>query len=221
MKREIRFHFSRETDDLPSVPASILIQTLESAQRAIWLIAMMKEEKTVRSRARISDEIEQRYQLRCRIPEAGSYDLPTYVESNAPLLPTIDQVDSVLEAFEEVAKGLIGRDPAAITNQLPDSAIRRRVIGEFRRIAPKPGSGWLLDLGRNGTTVRFTDRSRNDIQKMIQSVENEPSTETVNGRIIEVKFPERRVTIQLLGGSSSVELTYPEDLEDALLNVAS
>ena len=74
--RRLQFRFSRSGEDAPAVPASVLIQTLEGAQRAIWLIALIKEQKDIKSRARIPTEIERRYQLKFEVPQHGSYLLP-------------------------------------------------------------------------------------------------------------------------------------------------
>ena len=46
----LQFRFSRLGDETPAVPASVLIQTLEGAQRAIWLIALANEQKGVKTR---------------------------------------------------------------------------------------------------------------------------------------------------------------------------
>ncbi len=58
-RRRVQFRFSRTAVARPAVPASVLIQALEGAQRAIWLIALAKEQKDIKSRARIPAEIEQ------------------------------------------------------------------------------------------------------------------------------------------------------------------
>lgn len=119
--RRLQFRFSRAVEAKPAVPASVLIQTLEGAQRAIWLIALAKEQKDIKSRARIPAEIEQRYQLKCEVPQSGSYLLPTFVESVQPQLATMDQVNDVLGTFEGIAGALQSqqRDKVIIFPTLP------------------------------------------------------------------------------------------------------
>lgn len=213
----LQFRFSRPGDETPAVPASVLIQTLEGAQRAIWLLALANERKDVKSRARIPADIEQRYQLKCEVPKSGSYLLPTFVESVQPQLATIDQVASVLDKFESVASALQHQNRDDVATQLPDSAIRRRVVDAFQQLAPKPGSGWRLDLAKNGTVVHLDDSWQSSIRRMYALAETEPDRETINGELIEINFADRQITIVPVGSNRRLQITYPEDLEDVLL----
>ena len=54
-RARLQLSFSRASDDRPAVPVSVLIQTLESAQRAIWLSALAIEQKDVKMRERTSE----------------------------------------------------------------------------------------------------------------------------------------------------------------------
>lgn len=213
----LQFRFSRPGEETPAVPASVLIQTLEGAQRAIWLIALADENKDVKSRARIPADIEQRYQLKCEVPKTGSYLLPTFVESVQPKLATMDQVARVLNKFEFVAEALNRGSREDVVAQLPDSAIRRRVIDAFQQLAPKPGSGWRLDLAKNGKQVRLDDTWQSSIRRMYTLTEAEPDRETINGELIEINFADRQITIIPVGSNRRLQITYPEDLEDVLL----
>ncbi len=215
--RRLQFRFSRSTDARPAVPASILIQTLDGAQRAIWLIAMAKEQKDIKSRARIPPEIEQRYQLKCEVPQPGSYLLPAFVESVQPLLATTDQVNDVLATFEGVAGALQSQKRELVADFLPDTAIRKRVVDAFQQLAPKPGSGWRLDLSRNGTTVRMDDNWQRLVRKMYTPTEAEPDRETVNGELIEINFADSQITILPIGSNRQLRVTYQDAMEDLLL----
>jgi hypothetical protein len=215
--RRLQFRFSRTGDANPAVPASVLIQTLEGAQRAIWLIALAKEQKDIKSRARIPSEIEQRYQLKCEVPQPGSYVLPAFVESVQPQLATIDQVNEVLSTFEGVAAALQSQQRDVVASYLPDTAIRKRVVDAFQQLAPKPGSGWRLDLSRNGTTVRMDDHWQRLVRKMYTPTEIEPDRETVNGELIEINFADRQITVLPIGSNRQLKVTYQDPMEDLLL----
>jgi hypothetical protein len=215
--RHLQFRFSRAGDETPAVPASLLIQTLEGAQRAIWLIALAKEEKDIKSRARIPAEIEQRYQLKCDVPQPGSYLLPTFVESVQPQLISMDQVENVVGTFAAVADALQRQDRDEVAQQLPDTAIRKRVVDAFQHFAPKPGSGWRLELSRNGTTVRMDDGWQRLIRRMYAPKETEPDRETVNGELIEINFADRQITILPIGSNRQLKITYQDAMEDFLL----
>ncbi len=214
---QLQFRFSRPEDETPAVPASVLIQTLEGAQRAIWLIALAKEQKDIKSRARIPADIEQRYQLKCLVPKTGSYLLPAFVESVQPRLAPMNQVADVVDTFENVASALQRQDRDKVATYLPDMAIRRRVIDAFQQLAPKPGSGWRLDLSKNGSVVHLDDSWQRMIRQMYTLSEAEPDLETVNGELIEINFANRQITIRPIGTSRRLQITYPDDIEDMLL----
>ncbi len=215
--RRLQFRFSRAADAKPAVPASVLIQTLEGAQRAIWLIALAKEQKDIKSRARIPAEIEQRYQLKCEVPQSGSYLLPTFVESVQPQLATIEQVNDVLGTLEGIAGALQSQQRDKVAEYLPDTAIRKRVVDAFQQLAPKLGSGWRLDLSRNGTTIRMDDNWQRLVRKMYAPTKTEPDRETVNGELIEVNFADRQITILPIGSNRQLKATYQDAMEDFLL----
>ena len=61
------------------LPAQNLICALEGLQRTIHLVAMMTTGREVRTRARVTRDIEDRFQLQCGVPEAGSYYQPTFI----------------------------------------------------------------------------------------------------------------------------------------------
>lgn len=213
----LQFHFSRTADPKPAVPASILIQTLEGAQRAIWLIALAREQKDIKSRARIPSEIEQRFQLKCEVPQPGSYTLPAFVESAQPESVTADQISAVLSVFEGVASALQAQQRERVAAYLPDTATRKRVVDAFQQLAPKPGSGWRLDLSRNGTTVRMDDNWQRLVRRMYAPAESEPDRETVNGELIEIDFADRQITILPVGSNRQLKVTYADTMEDTLL----
>lgn len=215
--RRLEFRFSRAADAQPAVPASVLIQTLEGAQRAIWLIALAKEQKDIKSRARIPAEIEQRYQLKCEVPRPGSYVLPACVESSQPQLATFDQLTDVVQTFEAVGAALQSQLRDLVATHLPDSAIRKRVVDAFLQLAPRPGSGWRLEISRNGATVRMDDNWQRLVRKMYTPAEAEPDRETVNGELIEINFADRQITILPKGSNRELRVTYQDSMEDLLL----
>lgn len=215
--RNIDFRFSRALTDNPAVSASVLIQTLEGAQRAIWLIALAKEQKDIKSRARIPDEIQHRYQLKCEPPKSGSYLMSTFLESVQPPLQFKEVIEEVVATFKSVAKALEEKNLDLMASLVPDKSIRRRVVDAFSQIAPKPGSGWHLDLSNNGTTVRMDDSWQRAIRRMYSSGLSEPDRETVNGELIEINFAEHQITILPIGSHKQLKVVYTEDMEDFLL----
>jgi len=74
-----------------------------------------------------------------------------------------------------------------------------------------------LDLSRNGTTIRLDDNWQRLIRKMYAPAETEPDRETVNGELIEINFAHRQITVLPIGSHRQLQVTYPEEMEDFLL----
>ena len=216
-QKRILFRFSHATAETLSVPAALLIQTLEGAQRVIWLLALAAENRDIRMRARIPVEIEQRYQLKCSLPQAGSYTMPAAVVSEPPLLTGFDLTPQVMDRFESLAGAVVNADRDRILSLLPDSAIRIRVLENLRLMAPRPGSGWRLDLNRLDRTVRFDEAFHTAWKKLRPRLASEPESQTVNGNLVKIDFGAHSITIAPLGMSRELECHYDESLEDLLL----
>jgi hypothetical protein len=123
----LQSRFLRPGDETPAVPASVLIQTLEGAQRAIWLIALATKDKDVTSRARIPSDIEQRYHSKCEVPETGS--LPAFV------LPGEDQ--EVKRIFHLESIGPLDLSPLEIS-EVEHRGVRLR-LREPLHLQPRLG----------------------------------------------------------------------------------
>jgi hypothetical protein len=74
------FHIeSGDVRDAATVPASILVQILQSAQQAFLLIGVHVEGRSIRARARVSAQTGERFQLVCQLPKPGCYAMPVTV----------------------------------------------------------------------------------------------------------------------------------------------
>jgi len=142
-ENRIEFRFSHAAGGDQALPASLLIQTLEGAQRAIWLLALAEEKRDIRTRARIPAELEQRYQLKCSIPHSGSYVLPAAIGPEQPPVQALiqaspgdtDVTGKVVDKFEQVARALVENQRDRLLDLMPDSAIRLRVLENFKTMA--------------------------------------------------------------------------------------
>lgn len=203
--------------DLSAVPATVLVSALNGAQRAIWLLAIDAEQIDVKSRARIGADVEQRYQLRCEPARMGSYVMPMVLQSATPNLGGVDHVSMVLDRFEAIAKELGLGDRARVVQLLPDASMRKRVVDALLKIAPKRGSGWDLDLMRGGEKVELNEQWQKQARTLFADVELEADRETVNGEVIQIHFRNHQVSLRLKGSSVQIQVSYPEALEEVLL----
>lgn len=211
---EFRFDHSGERGE--EVPAFLLAQTLDAAQRALLLLAMAEERREIGVRARFPAEVERRYQLRCRVPQGGSYVLPATLVSAQPELPAIANLPTVVDKFQSAAEAVVAEDRQQLANLVADSAIRYRLLESFRAMAPRPGSGWTVDIGRNGSRVRLDSKFYSSAKHLAERIDTQPRLDTLNGRLISINFAEHKITIVPLGSQHQVDCVYDISVEDLL-----
>src|SRR4051794_38759601 len=175
----LEFRFEHSSEHVEEVPAFLLAQTLEAAQRACLLLAMAEEPREIGIRARFPAEIERRYQLRCRVPREGSYILPTALVSAQPDFPAIANLSTVVAKFQSAAEIIAAEDRQTLAEVVVDSAIRYRLLESFRAMAPRPGSGWTIDVGRNGNRVRLDSRFYSSAKRLAERVDTQPRLDTL------------------------------------------
>jgi hypothetical protein len=75
---ETKFSLRIEGKAVPaqSVPASVLVQVLVNAQKAFEIIGSNLEGGSTRRPTRVSAATSRRYELRCELPQLGSYAVP-------------------------------------------------------------------------------------------------------------------------------------------------
>ena len=79
------------------LPAFNLVQALDGLQRTIHLVAMMKEGREVWKRARVTRDIEERFELNCEVAAPGSFYQPTFIAEKDQSLFSPDDVREVSE----------------------------------------------------------------------------------------------------------------------------
>jgi hypothetical protein len=67
---------TNDEDGMHEVPADVLVQALAGMQQLVYLLGAVQEQRTIGVRFRLSQEIQQRYSLNCRISQPGSYAVP-------------------------------------------------------------------------------------------------------------------------------------------------
>jgi len=79
------FHIEGGEEHVHAVPAVVLVQILENAQRAFELIGVHVEGRGIKERARVSSATSQRFQLVCQVPMPGSYAMPVTIGGTGEL----------------------------------------------------------------------------------------------------------------------------------------
>ncbi len=213
------FSFHIETDEQSghSVPAVVLVQVLENAQRAFELIGVQVEGREIRTRARVAAATSKRFQLMCQLPEAGSYSMPVTVGGSGELFsaPLANQAFGI---FREVMERVSARSGVGLAAALPNERIRRRVLEAVKGMAPRADAQWKLNLhdDEDVSFANFDVQTIPFVEATLVPVEQRESARVVTGELKSIDFAERKVTIIYPPNSKELACIYDEAVEDLL-----
>lgn len=218
--RRFRLHFEGPLTHDHTLPAAALVQALQQLQRVVHLLAMAREGKEVRQRARVTRDIERRFPLVCLVPEGGGYALPVELGDTVHDLFDADAVCALAAHTRDVISAVDGGDATRFSQLVPDSYFRRSVLAAFNSMQPAPHSGVFVSVEDhqerkllNGTSARAQIGSL--LARPQPSLAAAPAY--VTGALIEMKFQERRLRLQLLGSGRALDAGYSDDFEPVLL----
>lgn len=212
------FHIeSGEALGRETVPASVLVQILQSAQQAFLLIGVHVEGRSIKARARVSAETSERFQLVCQLPKAGCYAMPVMVGASNDLTQA-ESAESALEIFRDLMAGISARTEDGLAQVLPDERIRRRVFELVKGMAPRAGAKWTVSL-HDASDALFATFNQNTIPFVQQTLvpnEQREASRVVTGELKNINFIERKLTIIYPPTNKELECIYEEALEDLL-----
>ena len=210
---------TNDDDGMHEVPAEILVRTLSGMQQLVYLIATAQEQRQIRTRFRLSQEIQQRYSLSCRIPESGSYAQPMVLGSgdvDSSLFTDYSELLSKAETlFSSIQTGLL--DP--LFDAFPDSKVRNRALREVRKLLPKPGEGWKFGFkqGDRPEVLLVPDSAVAVIDRELAQDTPEDTVMTVTGELIRIDFDKRTVVLRYPLTRQEIECVYVDELEEAMI----
>lgn len=211
------FHIESTDKDAHTVPAAVLVQILENAQRAFELIGVHVEGRGIKERARVPAQISQRYQLICKIPEHGSYALPVTVGGIGDLFSP-DLANKAYGIFRGVLENVSGQSTAGLAATLPDDRILRRVLESVKGMAPRAGAQWKLNLhdDHNHTFASLDVGTIPFVEQTLVPAAQREAARVVTGELKSIDFAERKVTIIYPPNSKELACIYEESVEDLL-----
>lgn len=205
--------------DSQEIPAPLLVRTLTGFQQIVYLLAASFENRNIGQRFRISNDLQQLYTLKCRIPKQGSYALPIFFEANLNSQTSIfTNYKKVIDNLETILNNLANNDLSSLKEILPDSKIRNRVLTEFRKFIPKAGEGWVLGFNsQNKLDILVKENVNSYIDDWLNVDIAEEEIMTVTGDLIRIDFDKHTVVIKYPPTHQEIECIYIEELEDNLI----
>lgn len=213
----LSFHINPSDPQVHAVPATVLVQILENAQRAFELIGVQVEGREIRERARVSAATAKRFQLLCHIPESGSYAMPVTVGSSADLLVS-ELAEKAVGIFKDVMRHVSSRNAGLLADVLPDHRIRRRILESIKGMAPRSDAGWTLDFhdAENTAFATFDTETIPFVEATLVPPEQREAARVVTGELTSIDFAARKVSIIYPPTSKILECLYEEAVEDLL-----
>ncbi len=216
---DFELKFTGKVTETHIIPALVLAQTLEALQKSVYILAMDQENRVVRERVRVPSDIEQKYVVRCEVPDKGSYQVPFAVgNSQADLFPaTIDQVS---ERLRNGFKAFTDANFNELHTIIPDRALQSRLLEQFRSLIPRPGTGITLDINdAQGNAFTFSPSLLLPLRQYLAgNNKNEESIQTVTGQLERIDFGEHKITIIYPSTSRQLDCFYDESAEGMLLD---
>lgn len=213
----LSFHINPSDPQVHAVPAAVLVQILENAQRAFELIGVQVEGREIRERARVSAATAKRFQLVCHVPEAGSYAMPVTVGGGADLL-VLELAEKAVAIFKDVMGLVSSRNAGGLVGVLPDQRIRRRVLESIKGMAPRSDAGWTLDFhdAQNSAFATFDTDTIPFVEATLVPPEQREAARVVTGELTSIDFAARKLSIIYPPTSKILECLYEEAVEDLL-----
>jgi hypothetical protein len=219
--RHFRLHFEGPLTRGHAVPAPALVQALQQFQRVVHLLAMADEGREVRQRARVTHDIDRRFPLVCGIPQEGGYALPVVLGDTFHQLFDGQVVERVADRTRSVLRAVDSADEGELKKLVPESYFRRGVLIAFTAMQPARRAGVVVsieDYREQKLLDGATARSR--IEHLLVRPQASPaaSPSYITGALVEMKFQERRLRLQLLGTGRALDASYSDDFEPVLLD---
>lgn len=211
------FHIHPSDPHSHAVPANVLVQVLENAQRAFELIGVQVQGREIRERARVPAATAKRFQLICHTPETGSYAVPVSVGDAVDLLHG-EMALKAMTIFKDTMGLVSSRNADALARVLPDQRLRRRVLESIKGMAPRIDSDWTLDFrdSERSTFATFTTETIPFVQATLVPTEQREAAKVVTGELTSIDFAARKVSIIYPPTSKTLECIYDEAVEDFL-----
>lgn len=217
----LRFRPRHSTADPHVIPAMNLVQALDGLQRTIHLVAMMRERKEIRRRARITHDIENRFQLHCLAASEGSYYQRTFIAAKDATLLSQEDVHGVMGTTKGLLAAVNTGDVQLFSETVVDSAYRTPILTALEKMFERQGNHYLLTIeDSHEVTIADSKAAAEYIPRIKESRLPINTQMIVTGILTKIDFKEHKLWLFMSETGRTVECIYDEDVEQTLLENA-
>lgn len=214
----IQLSFKSTEGDSHEVPLDYFTDALDAMQEAIYLLAMQEEGVEVRTREKTNSDLRAKFGIKCAPPVPGSVVLDTYVGNPSHDLQAGYQIESVMTNFAGVAKAVKDQDQASLAKFIPDTTRRMKVVQTFRRLVPKAGVPWTLDVSpAKQIPFHLSAADQAKVTALLKRSYDDEAVKTVTGSLARIDFDKRILTLTYPVTNRDLECLYDESIEGLLL----
>lgn len=178
-----------------TVPADVLLRTLDHLQRIVYLLAAAEEKRPIQERLSLPETFRRRYGLRCGVPRASSFAVPLALGPIATLVPEDFHSSPLRRAFDVLR--LASREAwSDLAGAVPDPKYLPRVLNELHAMLPRPGDRWGIGLKVGADRVSVDSQTFRAVRDYISPEVVEDTVMTVTGDLVRVDIASRRVVIR-------------------------
>jgi hypothetical protein len=216
---EATIRLTNDDDGVHEVPADVLARALAGMQQLVYLLATAQEQRTIGVRFRLSQEIQQRYSLSCRIPQPGSYAMPIALGSGERDISLFTNYSELLDKAENLFSTIQRGNLDPLLNVFPDGKVRNRALREVRKLLPKPGEGWKFGFqrGNHPEVLLSSDSAIATIDRELAQDSPEDTVMTITGELIRIDFDKRTVVLRYPPTRTEIECVYVDELEETMI----
>jgi len=224
--RELDLTFRGQLAEDGQIPVSQLINALSKVQLILHFIAMETQGLTYSSRIQVPRKIKESYRL--IFSGSGHCCFQTHlglgdVTSNLFFAISIDET---LAKFRSLNEHLERSDSSSLIADFPDAGYREHILCAIKDILPDEESGYTIGLREKSEDYSLFNSARIrpefvelHYDKARIQAENKRRNGKVIGKLTDINFIQRRITVLDLVSKCKVTVQYEPDSERELVEM--
>jgi hypothetical protein len=201
-----------------SVPADVLVRSIQSLQQSVLLLAAEAESQTVRRRFKPNQDLRKKFTLRLATAVPGSYAVPLSLLDERPQKSLESETSDLLSKLAQVWRAISEDNLPAARGLVTDEGFLVRLLQELRRALPRHGDRWSIALGVTGLAdVELGTRHRPVVEKWLERPTVQQETAVI-GELLSINFAEKKLSIRYEPTQQEIECSYLEEIEDTIVD---